>query len=101
MLQLTPEEINVIFRYTTNGNPAKTFTIEPDGAAWAAVAVVEYGPENVRINRFYFKRDESKPSAPGFFGGSSSLHFCGDTSAPLARINARQYADPAGKIYTV
>lgn len=101
MLQLTPEEINVIFHYATDGKPAKTFTIEPDGAAWAAVAIVEYGPENVRINKFYFKRDETKPSAPGFFGGSSSLHFCGDTSAPLAKIGARRYIDPNGKTYTV
>ena len=104
-IKLTLDEINVIFRYCTESFPALSFEIIPDGeGVYCAVALVEITNETGkynRVERWYFKRDETKKSEPGYFGGDSSLHFCGSWSSPVFPVGDRRFCAERGNYYTV
>jgi len=94
---MTTNDFNAVFSYATDGEKCFSFKINEDGnGAFVAVAVCEYGPENVRLNKFYF--DEKGPErGGGYFGPGSLLRFLGSTSAPLVKTGANKYTTPTNE----
>ncbi len=84
-LLLAPEEINAIFHYVTDGQPALGFKIRKEGDAYEAAATVHYGKQNVRLNTFRFRKVADAPADPddSYFGADSQLRFLGSSSKPL------------------
>lgn len=101
-LYLTPEEINVLYNHTTDGQKCLMFDIIPyKNGVYVARGIVEYHKENTRIEKFFF-RVLPEPQTIGnddevfYFGSGSRLKFCGSSSGPLYKIGVNVWADQTG-----
>lgn len=101
---LTLEEVQLVLRTLTDGEPAQGFEIKPQESKGAplfrARAFVTYSDNNKRLNELYF-RLATWPGKSDYFDGCTRLRFGCSSSAPLYHVGGRQYVDQQNNPYTI
>lgn len=97
--------MNAVYRYATDGRPTLHYELKENDGTFAALAVVLYSPNNIRLNRFCFLKTgqeaERNEGDDTYFGRGSRLRFLGSTSGPLQKIREGVYADMHNTTYRI
>lgn len=104
---LTHEEVQIVLKTLTDGEPATGFEIKPysdeDGpveGVFEATAFVRYSDTNLRRNRLWFKV-ATEPGRSEYFDGFTRLRFVSHSSGPLYPAGGRAYVDQSLNRYIV